>query len=298
MPLSEAAQHRVAQEMDALLARSGVSGTVPTPLDVVGRSAGIKSVLAVGDLPESGLAKKPPLLRRLVGALMYREELAFVDRSTSLGRGRFIEAHEIVHGALGWHRDSHEIVFDDDGCIDRATEEELEAEANFGAARLLFQGTRFNEVALDYQVSLRVPLLLAGRWETSLHAAIWQYVEYHPDRVALIVTGTRLRANRTVPIWNTVESPAFRQRFGRFGDWFPKPELRMEAATEVPSFGQLANRAMLGEELPTDEVPLLVDGAPFPFIAEAFFNQRTVFVMVRPRGPKVALGRRIRLATA
>lgn len=296
MPLPEYTQRRVAGEIEALLQRAGVTGVVPTPLDVVGQAAGIEEVLDVGDLPPKLLAKKPSFLKRVVGALVYSDEIAFVDRSTGPCRGRFIEAHEISHRALAWHRGSHELLLDDDGRISRDTEEELEAEANHGAAHLLFQGVRFNEEALGYQVSLRAPLLLANRWGTSIHAAIWHYVEYHPDPVALAVTGSITRANGTVPIWNFLESDQFRHRYGRFADWFATPALTIGVSPDISPLGQLASRARHGEDLPSVDLRHCVGGDTASFTGEAFYNQRSLFLMVRPKSRGMSLGRGIRLA--
>ncbi len=298
MPLPEYAQRTVAAEMEALLRRAGVVGVVPTPLDIVGQAAGIEEVLDVGALPPKLLAKKPSFLRRVVGALVYSEEIAFVDRSTSASRGRFIEAHEISHRALAWHRGSHELRLDDEGRISRDTEEELEGEANHGAAHLLFQGVRFNDEALGYEVSLRAPLLLADRWGTSIHAAIWHYVEYHPDPVALAVAGSMTRANGTVPIWSVLESNTFRRRYGPFAGWFPTAALSLGATPDVAPLGQIAHRARQGEDLPSIELRQILHGSVTKFTAEAFFNQRSLFLMVRPKSRRLSLGRGIRLAAS
>ncbi len=298
MPLSEYTQRRVAGDMATLLQRAGVVGVVPTPLDIVGQAAGIEEVLDVGELPPKLLANKPSFLRRVVGALIYSDEIAFVDRSTTASRGRFIEAHEISHRALAWHRGSHQLRLDDEGRISRDTEEELEAEANHGAAHLLFQGVRFNEEALGYQISLRAPLLLAARWGTSIHAAIWHYVEYHPDPVALAVAGSITRANGTVPIWSVLESNKFRRRYGRFASWFPAAALSVGETSDVAPLGQIAHRARQGEDLPSIELRQLLDGSVAKFTAEAFYNQRSLFLMVRPKSRQMSLGRGIQLAAS
>lgn len=298
MPLPDYPQRRVAADIDALLHRAGVIGVVPTPLDVVGQAAGIHEVLDVGDLPPKLLARKPSFLKRVVGALIYSEEVAFVDRSTGISRGRFIEAHEISHRTLGWHRASHDLHLDDQGRISRDTEEELENEANQGAAHLLFQGVRFNDEALGYQVSLRAPLLLADRWGTSIHAAIWHYVQHHPDPVALAITGSITRANGTVPVWSCLESDDFRGRYGRFADWFPTPGLAIGTSPEMNPLGQLVGRARKGEDLPSMDLKQLVGGDTASFTGEAFYNQHSVFVLVRPKSKRMSLGRGIRLAAS
>lgn len=62
------------------------------------------------------------------------------------------------------------------------TREELEAEANWTAAQLLFQGPRFHERALSDQVSIRTPIALAEEYAASMHASIRYYVQHRSGR--------------------------------------------------------------------------------------------------------------------
>lgn len=149
----DVAQPRVLAVAERLLVRSDAAGVLPTPLDAVASCAGIEEVLDVSQLPPPLAARKPSFLRRVVGALWYRESVAFIDYSQPDARARFIEAHEIGHRALPWHRASHELFQDDEGTLHPDTELELEAEANLLAAHLLFQGHRFHQQALDRRCS-------------------------------------------------------------------------------------------------------------------------------------------------
>lgn len=295
-PAIDPAAVRVAGLAERLLQRADAAGVLPTPLDAVADVAGIEEVLDISELPAALAARRPSFLRRVVGALLYREEVAFIDYGQTHVRARFTEAHEIAHRALPWHRASHELFLDDEHALDPGTELELEAEANLMAAQLLFQGVRFHERALSYELSLATPTLLAPQFGTSLHATIRYYVEHHPEPVALAITGQYPYSDDTVPVWNALASPTFVAEHGPFERWFPQNRLALGPGADVRPLGQVAHRALHGESHPTLELRRTgSDGEVRRYRAEAFYNQRCVFVLVTPRSG-LRLGRRVRLA--
>lgn len=281
---------------EQLLLGAGVAGVLPTPLDELAATAGIEEVLDVSALPAPLMARKPSFLRRIVGALWYREEIAFIDYSQPPARARFTEAHEVAHRALPWHRASHELLWDDDQTIDYQTELEIEAEANLMAAHLIFQGKRFHQQAQDYDLTLATPTLLAPRFDASLHATIRYYIENHAEPVALAIAGQHQRADGTVPVWTTVASPAFAAAHGAFSSWFPSRSLAVGETDTIRPLGRLAHQALNGDELPTLDIRRRhPDGEVRRYRAEAFFNCHCLFVMVTPHS-RLRLGRRVRLA--
>lgn len=290
----ELARPRVLAAAEHLLLRTGVAGVVPTPLDAVAATAGIREVLDISELPAPMLARKPSFLRRVVGALVYREQVAFIDYSQAETRSRFTEAHEIAHRALPWHQASHELFFDDKHTLDPATERELEAEANLMGAHLLFQGQRYHQQAAEYELTLATPVLLASQYATSVHASIRYYVEHHPEPVALAIAGRLPGADGAVPVWTTVASPSFTTTHSDFARWFPTKRLEVGAQTTRP-LGQLARQALRGEDLPTVDLQRRNEHLPHRYHAEAFFNQHCLFLLVTPHN-RLRLGRRVRLA--
>lgn len=290
-----AARPRVLQTAERLLVRAEVAGILPTPLDVVAATAGIEEVLDVSALTTPLMARKPSFLKRVVGALWYREQVAFVDYSQAEVRARFTEAHEIAHRALPWHRQAHELFLDDERTLDAATEDDLEVEANLMAAHLLFQGRRFHERAVDYQLGLATPLLLAEEFGTSLHATIRYYVEQHPEPLALAVLGHIQRPDGSVPVWTALESPEFAHSHGSFIDWFPDHKLRVGEGDDIRPLGQVAFQALQGGHAPTLNLRRRHADEVRRYSAEAFYNQRCVFVLVAPHST-LRLGRRVRLA--
>ncbi len=295
LAVPEQAQPRVLVAAERLLVRAEALGLLPTPLDAVAASAGIEEVLDISELPAPLVARKPSFLRRVVGALLYRDQVAFIDYGQVEVRARYTEAHEIAHRALPWHQASHSLFLDDDQTLDPATELELEAEANLMAAHLLFQGQRFHQEAMDYELSLATPTLLAPRFGTSLHATIRYYVEHHPEPVALAITGQHRRSDGKVPIWTATESPTFAATHGSFRDWFPRSSLQVGDADTTRPLGRLAHEALHGDPHPTLDLRRGRDGEVRRYQAEAFYNRHCVFLLITPRD-RLRLGRRVQLA--
>ena len=172
---------------ETVLQAADVIDVLPTPLDQVAKVAGIAEVVNIGDLPDELVTARPKSWRRILGAYLYRAETAFVDLSQPIGRQRFIFAHETGHKIVPWHARAFHL--DNETCIFRDANEELEEEASFAASLLMFQGARFHARALDYETSLQAPISLADQYGASFHASIRFYVEHHPEPVALIVAG-------------------------------------------------------------------------------------------------------------
>jgi IrrE N-terminal-like domain len=195
---------RIARLCADALRRSGALGVLPTPLEAVHELAGIElERLPVGE----------PLRDRLLGAVWFEERALFVRAGQSAARRRFTEAHEAVHVLCPWHAaalrvDTAEELF---GSVAAA----IEAEANYGAGQLIFQGDRFADEAALHDRSLRTAFALAGEYGASRHAAAHHYAESHRDAVALLVAGRWPDATGRLPVWRTVESHAFARRHGR-----------------------------------------------------------------------------------
>jgi hypothetical protein len=88
---------------DNALRNAGVTGIIPTPLDAVAKAAGITEIIDISRLPDDIAARKPPALKRILGALLHRERVALVDLSQCKPRARLTEAHEIGHQIIPWH---------------------------------------------------------------------------------------------------------------------------------------------------------------------------------------------------
>jgi hypothetical protein len=121
---------------------------------------------------------------------------------------------------------------------------------------LIFQEDRFHARALDYENSIKTPILLAEEFGASLHATIRFYAEHHPEPLALAIAGRFSRSDGTVPVFTSLESPSFKERFGPFLAHLPAVPVRAQGGEDpVVSLA----RAALGSSGPVADSIALVD---------------------------------------
>jgi hypothetical protein len=220
--------------------------------------------------------------------------VAFVDFGQSKPRARLTEAHEIGHQIIPWHKGAFQL--DDEERLLGITHEQLETEAYLAGGHLIFQGQRFHRQALDYQVSMRTPVALADEYGASLHATIRYYVTHHPDPVALLVAGRYTNRDGCVPVWRSVESSAFFRTYGCLEDRMNGRLLI--AGGEGKPLGDIAQQAMSVSDVVAKEIKILdLRGEPKDLVAEAFFNQHNLLVMVSETKAR-RFGRRVRIAAS
>jgi hypothetical protein len=248
---------------DALRA-AGAWGRLPTPLEDVQRAAGIGA--------RHDIAALPPALatgRRLLGALWFERREVYVDLSQPAPRRRFTDAHEAMHALCPWH----EAVLreDTDAELSGDTALAIEAEANFGAGLLIFQGRRFAERIADAPRDMATVLALAAEHGASRQATLHHFAQHHRRPVALLWIGRFPRRDGSLPVWRTVASPAFRGRFGRLrADLAPGRPLR----ELVESARRFAAPAAALLRLPDGS------GTLRRWTAEAHYNRRCFLVLV------------------
>lgn len=269
-------------------------GVLPTPLDAVAEAAAITEIIDISQLPEELERQKPAAWKRILGALLHRERIAFIDFGQLKPRARLTQAHEIGHQIIPWHKGAFQL--DDEERLLGITQEQLEIEAYLAGGHLIFQGQRFHRQALDYKVSMRTPVALADEYGASLHATIRYYVTHHPDPVALLVTGRYTDRDGRVPLWRSIESPAFFRAYGCLED-------RMNghlviAGGQGRPLGDIAQRAMTVSDVVSKDMRIHdLSGEPREFVAEAFFNQHNLLVMFSEKKAR-RFGRRVRIAVS
>ena len=126
----------------------------------------------------------PGLGKHLVSALAKSKLCAFwvpdsarilLDQDVPHAKHRWIEAHEITHSLTPWHKDF--LLGDDKQTLDPACHATLEAEANYGAGRLLFLQGRFAADARDVSLDFESIKLLASRYNNSIVSTFWRTIE-------------------------------------------------------------------------------------------------------------------------
>ncbi|MEJ7892933.1 MAG: ImmA/IrrE family metallo-endopeptidase [Solirubrobacteraceae bacterium] len=291
-PLSPFTRERIARLAEDALRRAEVLDVFPTPIEAVQRAAGVRERIDIAELPDEVRAKKPSVFKRVLGALWFEQRTVFIDTEQAHQRVLFTDAHEATHAMCGWHEDVLRLDTEDE--LFHQLHPGVEAEANFGAGHLIFQGGRFHRLALLDQVSLRTPLALAARYGASRHAAAHYYVQEHPDAVALLVAGRYPYFDKTLPVWRSVESPEFLRRFGRLRDRLPAGQLSLQ---QDALFAGILEDARLAVDPPSTPIVIPDNGSTKRrFVAEAFFNGYTNLIFVAETKSR-RLGQRVRLAS-
>jgi hypothetical protein len=258
---------RLTAIVDRALERSGALGVRPTPLEALRRHAGIELV-EHGGLPEE-----------VLGALWFEERLMYVRSGQSTPRRTFTEAHELVHALCPWHRAV--LRRDTEAELFRPVRDAIEAEANAGAAMLLFQGSAFAGLAAAEPPSLAAVRALAEAHGASLHATLHHYTQSRPDAVAMLTAGRFPRKDRSLPVWRCVESGAFRERFG------PAAALAPGGLAPGSALRDLAEAARTAGDAPA----IAVGRGARRLRAEAHYNRHAFLVLVaadpeRPARPR------------
>ncbi len=292
--MSDLARRQILAFTDSALRNADVTGVIPTPLDAVAKAAGITEIIDISRLPRDIAAQKPPAVKRILGALLHREHVALVDLSQCEPRARLTEAHEIGHQIIPWHEAAFQL--DDEERLLGVTRDQLEREAYLAGGHLIFQGRVFWRQALDYRVSISTPIALAPGYGASLHATIRYYALHHPAPVAVLVAGRYRNSAGSVPVWESVDSPAFVAKFGTLADRMAG-QLMIGDGDGQP-LGDIAMKAMSSAEVAAKDVVIPdLGGGQHNFVAEAFFNRHNVFVMVTEK-KAARFGRRVRVAAS
>ncbi len=257
------------------LASAGVLGVLPTPLEALRPVAGIRAVEPMPALPEH--VRTPG--RRLLGALWFEERTIFLEEGQSEARRRFTEAHELMHGLCPWHEallreDTRDELF-------RSAVDAIEAEANAGAGMLLFQGRHFAARVAGERPSISAPLSLAREYGASVHAAVHHYVATHGAALAMLVVGRFPRRDGSLPVWRSVESRRYRQRFERAAAAIPAGVVPGSPLRELVEAARRASEPAVARLPWTDP-----SGGVRRVRAHAHYNRHAFLVLLEPAGSR------------
>lgn len=194
---------------------------------------------------------------------------------------RWNEAHEIAHSIIPWHADM--MLGDDVYTPTPECHEQIEAEANFAAGRLLFLGEKFVETARDLSPGLAATQRLQQYFGNTLTTTLWRYVEQvFPDRavVGMISPHPHPRRRKSdfdpeKPCRYCVGSPLFQRQFGPVN-----PKILWEV---IRSYCGAQRGGMLGE---TDATLVDLDGAEQRFHFETFYNGYDALSLGLHLGPR------------
>lgn len=211
-----------------------------------------------------------------------------LDKALPPLKHRWNEAHEVGHSLLPWHDDA--MLGDNSHTLSRDCHEQVEAEANFAAGRLLFLRDKFGDEARDHAASIATVRALNKRFGNTISTTLYRFVEATGTTlplIGMITEGHPHISKRPAtfvpgrPCKHFIRSPAFAQRFARVDE-----RVVFEAVTAY-SGPQKAGPLGQSELLLMDD-----NGDQHTFVFETFFNRYdalTLGVYIRPYFRAVAV---------
>lgn len=210
-----------------------------------------------------------------------------LDGSLPKKKHRWNEAHEIGHSVIPWHAEM--MLGDNSQTLSQDCHEQIEAEANFAAGRLLFLRDRFVNEARSMEPTIESVRKLHGNFGNTFSTTLYRFVEtagIEKPIVGLITDHPHVARrpenfNCGKPCRHFIQSPAFAKRFSKL----PESDL-FEA---VVGYCGSQNGGPLGN----NELILADDnGDQHRFYFETFFNHYdalTLGVYCRPEFRMVAI---------
>lgn len=273
----------VTREVRRLLRAAGIRKELPTPREAV---LGCAKLVETGEIDlaeyEATLTEKTLRLfhraaSKVLGLLDRRSEIIYVDPAIHISRRTFVTYHEVTHRILPWQKIT--ITEDDNLTLRPECEELFEAEANYGAAEILFQCERFEQEARDYNLSIVSALSLAASYDASCHATLRRFVERNHRPCLLLVlkpTSRQYGDGRTsYYVVYCVPSGSFTAGFGE-----PFDAMFVNPGSEL---GGIVNGGGEGEITLPD-----ASGLHRPCDVEVFNNNFNTFVLIYPKQAHVS----------
>jgi hypothetical protein len=106
--------------------------------------------------------------------LSHRKRI-LIDSELPDAKKRWSEGHEIAHSVIPWH-DGY-MHGDNRTTLSPGCQERIEAEANYGAGRLLFPARAFGEASLSSPPTMEHIRELADQFGNTITSTLWRYVE-------------------------------------------------------------------------------------------------------------------------
>ena len=237
--------------------------------------------------------KRPTLLihaiRKLSLKALYLPDRRriLLDAALPEKKRRWNEVHEIGHSLIPWHKDM--MLGDNNLTLSLDCREQIEAEANFAARRLLFLRDRFTHEVRSLEPSIDTVQKLHRAFGNTLSTTLYGVVETAGTMrpiVGMISSHPHVsrRPNTfdpTNPCRHFIQSPAFRRRFTGISE--------ADLFAIVASYCGSQSGGPLGES----ELTLIDDnGDRHRFFFETFFNTYDALTLgkyLRPEIPTVVV---------
>jgi hypothetical protein len=188
---------------------------------------------------------------------------------------RWSEGHEIAHSLIPWHAEY--LLGDTQATLLPSCHETIEAEANYGAGRLLFPVVDFLPRYRASLPNLKHVMALAKHFNNTITSTLWRCVESDAGPCfGVIGEHPRFPRDGKPAVEHLIRSPSFVWQFGTFGEAGVMPLLT--------SYCSYARRGPLGsgEILVRD-----ARGAEHRFLAESFSHAHHTLSLARYLGPRL-----------
>lgn len=192
-----------------------------------------------------------------------------IDGDMPKKKHRWIEAHEILHGVIEWH---NEFCFGDNRfTLNPQCDETIEAEANYGAGRLIFLGERFTEEVRSSELNFKNIKAYASDYGNSIQSTFWRAVEEQaPDQPVFGMVSIHPR-HPEIGAKDFADDPRF-IRSARFREQFPN-------VTPEGAYALLEKHARwnkVGPVVNALDTLVDVDGRTFEFRIESFSTKHAL----------------------
>ena len=233
--------------------------------------------------------QRPSLLKAAIAKFSLKalylpdQKRILLDEEVPKLKHRWSEAHEIGHSIIPWHAGM--MLGDNKQTLLPLCHEQMEAEANYVAGRLLFVGSRFQEEASASPASLELVRSLANLYGNTSTSTLWRFVEEaHPGLPMFALVSGHPHVIRRAsdfdpdePCRYYIQSPSFR---ARFGTRTAKEIFQVVAKYCGAQRGGYIGRRDVG--IPDQ------DGALHTFRCETFFNRHEALSLGVWQSPAIA----------
>ena len=138
-----------------------------------------------------------------------------LDSDVPKAKHRWNEAHECVHDIIPWHKST--MMGDTKLTLSLDCHEQIEAEANFAAGRLLFLQDKFDVIAKSSTPTIAEAKRVAKLFGNSVTSTLWRLVEAQESPTVGIISchpqRTHLAEDPLNPLRYIISSHSFRARF-------------------------------------------------------------------------------------
>lgn len=149
----------------------------------------------------------------LKGILLVEQRRILLDTEQPTPKLRWNEAHEVTHDILPWHREmAHG---DPEHTLMPSCHELMEAEANYGAGKLLFLGAQFRERVRSSALSFELVKGFKGDFGNTMTTTLWRVVEA-TDKCAFGLVSVHpgsATGDHVADVRYFIRSPLFAQQF-------------------------------------------------------------------------------------